>query len=662
MSMALLVTVLVFRSKTAFLELPHVICTVSSFLDSSVDLSLQQACAFHSLALLDRIWNSSDVYGIRNNVTDGTWTLRRFLRTDKYYRQHLFTLCMQEAVAGQDLELVKWLSIHFQGATVTFDTVAKACQAGAMEILELFKENDRFSLEETDTGLDIEWGGLAMSAAVLGGYSDLVQWLPEPSSHSFYDMETALKSAVKMGVISTAEWLGKRVERWPESTDDSVLSLAAEGRLDVLQWLETRGIVSQRVDGIVLLVVAAAENGHLKLVRWLMDSVLKRRSSIKQTCIAAGVATFSIHAAAAHGHLTVARFLHVLTRALVNGQVIEIMSRTKINSFQRLFWQQLDHPKYKICKVSAETMVKAVENGFLGVVQWLVEVYSGDPINRFQYKMRQGLICVLSMDVAAINGQLHVLRYLHSLQTSGVSGLECTLCAMDGAAANDHLEVVKWLHVNRHEGCSSSAMDKAAASGHLDIVKWLHENRREGCTESAMNTAALNGHLEVVKWLHCNRSEGCTAQAMDGAAQAGHLDVVKWLHQHRTEGCSTSAMDGAAESGALNVVKWLHTNRFEGCTTRAMDGAAEKGHLKVVQWLHANRFEGCSSRALFAAAVSNHFEVVMFLHFQCHAECSEEIAHELVERNNYDMYKWILQHYPDIPDIIPGDWPMRYYE
>ncbi|KAG1688399.1 hypothetical protein DVH05_003705 [Phytophthora capsici] len=382
MSRPLLAAVLVFRSKAAFLELPHVINSVSAFLDSSADLSLRQACMFHSLALLDRIWNSSDVYGIRNI----------------------------EAVAGQDLGMTKWLSARFQGATVTFDTVEKACAVGAREILELFKENDNFSLEETDVGLDIEWGGLAMSAAVLSGHSDLVQWLPDPSPHSFYDMETALKAAVKMGDIPTAEWLGKRV-RWPENTDDSVLSLAAEGRLDILQWLETRGIVSQRIYGVVLLVVAAAVNRRLEVIRWLMDSILKRGSSIKQTCIAAGVATLSIHAAAAHGHLDVARFLRGLNRALVNGRVVEIMNRKQINSFQRLFWQQLDHPKYEVCKVSGKTMVKAMENGFLDVLQWIVEVYGGYPTKTFQYKMRQRFDCVLSMDVAAINGQLPILRF-----------------------------------------------------------------------------------------------------------------------------------------------------------------------------------------------------------------------------------------------------------
>ncbi|KAL3659820.1 hypothetical protein V7S43_015122 [Phytophthora oleae] len=72
----------------------------------------------------------------------------------------------------------------------------------------------------------------------------------------------------------------------------------------------------------------------------------------------------------------------------------------------------MDHPRYEVSKVSGKTMVKAVENGFLGVVQWLVGVYGGDPTNKFQYKMRQGLVRVRSMDVAAINGQLHVFQYL----------------------------------------------------------------------------------------------------------------------------------------------------------------------------------------------------------------------------------------------------------
>jgi hypothetical protein len=56
--------------------------------------------------------------------------------------------------------------------------------------------------------------------------------------------------------------------------------------------------------------------------------------------------------------------------------------------------------------------------------------------------------------------------------------------------------------MNRREGCTGWAMNLAAANGHLEVVKWLHANRREGCMMDAMEYAARNGHLEVVKFLH----------------------------------------------------------------------------------------------------------------------------------------------------------------
>ena len=68
-----------------------------------------------------------------------------------------------------------------------------------------------------------------------------------------------------------------------------------------------------------------------------------------------------------------------------------------------------------------------------------------------------------------------------------------------------------------------NVMDLAAMNGHLEVVKWLHHNRTEGCTKCAMHYAARNGYLQIVKWLHLNRTEGCTYDAMDYAAKNGHI-------------------------------------------------------------------------------------------------------------------------------------------
>lgn len=55
---ALLVAVLLFRSKTKFTDLPHVVTAVSLFLDTSVEQTLDTACQFGSVYLLDRIWTA----------------------------------------------------------------------------------------------------------------------------------------------------------------------------------------------------------------------------------------------------------------------------------------------------------------------------------------------------------------------------------------------------------------------------------------------------------------------------------------------------------------------------------------------------------------------------------------------------------------------------
>ncbi|KAJ0412050.1 hypothetical protein ATCC90586_004596 [Pythium insidiosum] len=214
-----------------------------------------------------------------------------------------------------------------------------------------------------------------------------------------------------------------------------------------------------------------------------------------------------------------------------------------------------------------------------------------------------------ALDLAATNGHLEMVRYLHETRSEGGS-----VAAMDGAARHGHLHVVEFLHAHRDEGCTTAAMDQAAANGHLAVVRFLHEQRQEGCTTAAMNLAAKHGHLDVVRFLHERRDEGCTTSAMDDAASAGHLAVVQFLHAHRDEGCTVAAMNQAAIHGHLAVVEFLHRHRQEGATERAMDGAAAQGHADIVRFLHENRDDGCTEVAMDEAASHGHLEVVRFLH------------------------------------------------
>ncbi|KAE9008216.1 hypothetical protein PR001_g16762 [Phytophthora rubi] len=177
----LLAVVLLFRSKGAFSDLPHVVNSVSLFLDSSVELPLCEACKLGSIKLLDRIWDSSENFAnCTHNFRMGTFTIRKFIRTDKHYRQHQFTFSMLIIVKEQNLEMVQWLADKFQGCRVIVDVVMAAAESGSTEILQFFYDQDNSSLDESlrvKMGLQVEWTGGALSSAASAGHGDVVWWL-----------------------------------------------------------------------------------------------------------------------------------------------------------------------------------------------------------------------------------------------------------------------------------------------------------------------------------------------------------------------------------------------------------------------------------------------------------------------------------------------------
>ncbi|OWY90567.1 hypothetical protein PHMEG_00041251, partial [Phytophthora megakarya] len=243
-------------------------------------------------------------------------------------------------------------------------------------------------------------------------------------------------------------------------------------------------------------LLKAAENGHLKIVRWLVERDLhnyrfKEEASeedeyfldiphMRVTALGAE-ASLSIHAAAINGHLDVAKYLRDHVEKAVSKANKKRESHGKEATLLRLSsygFEKLAQP------VSNETMLQAAKNGHLEVVKWLYSEFGTDrDINLFDevsHRESEAFAMVLAMDAAAMNGHLDIVQYLHELSsahdanisrgqkrrktnlnnTNIVSGdrqmqhamIKCTSEAMDGAAANNHLEMVKWLRANRDEG------------------------------------------------------------------------------------------------------------------------------------------------------------------------------------------------------------------
>ncbi|KAJ8566148.1 hypothetical protein ON010_g6977 [Phytophthora cinnamomi] len=182
--------------------------------------------------------------------------------------------------------------------------------------------------------------------------------------------------------------------------------IAAKG---ILKCLSKGGRLDEAV------VVKTAGNGHLHVVRWLMDPVLRETQPLETL---GGEDVFTIHAAAINGHVEVAEYLREQTKALSGKEQ----------------------------RSPAKTMTSAAENGHPEVVRWLYEEFGEDPeIDLFNCGKRRRSVSATAMDAGARNGHLEVLAYLHELQQSltvmpenarereNLASPQCTEAAMDAA-------------------------------------------------------------------------------------------------------------------------------------------------------------------------------------------------------------------------------------
>jgi hypothetical protein len=537
--------------------------------------------------------------------------LRRLLQREKsanspldpYYRDWIFNRGVSKAAKGGDLDVVKWLMTEYSPRTVVTLGVEAAAAGGHLHVLEWLYECD----VEHGTAL---FGQREMLFAAREGHLDVLQWL-----HDKCRVSPALQC-----VVSPAALLS--YERWFERLQ----AAADNGHLKVVRWVaeETdRAIRSPHGDNAspafhLLQLTRIAANGHLHVLEYLHGQAF--------VWLKLSPSPYTASAAVENGHFNILQWVmdHDLVDA--NSQLKCMVMVAARGDLHVLQWMH----ETKRINVDTKVVVEAAKNGHLHILKYLHEIVSDGEI-----------FTVDAMNQAAANGHLEVVQWLHFNRTEG-----CTTVAMYAAAVHGHLEVVKWLHSNRTEGCNSIAMDRAAANGHLDVVQWLHVNRSEGCASFAFGGAAGNGHLEVVKWLHENRTERFGRFAVQAAAMNGHVHVLRWLHANRTEDCGPIAMDYAAERGHLDAIKWLHCNRTEGCTADAMDMAAARGHLDVVKWLHFHRNEGCTTLAMDAAARFGRFEVMLFLHENRSEGCSTKAFVNAVLVENLDMLHWLAANYP----------------
>ncbi|RLN80470.1 hypothetical protein BBJ28_00001326 [Nothophytophthora sp. Chile5] len=492
-----------------------------------------------------------------------------------FYRRWIFNAATELATSRGDLTALQWLAESYLPDAFMTAAVEAAATSGYVHILEWLFERQRDRCY---------WGGMELCGALENNHAEVVEWLRMHAIPRAECVRMVLRSAAEAGNLVAVQWLcgeynadaedafvhaqrscewatarwllanceppgdlidwsaaaadgalaylqfahscfPEAVAEWSSAQGEPVaVAAAANGRLDVLQWLhsELRVKLTERA------MREAAQNGHLNVVQWLHANNCEH------------IDASTMDGAALCGHFEIVRWLHDNRNEECSGIVMYWAAGG--GHLEIVQWL---HPRLtEACTTS--TMNLAARNNRKDVVQWL-------------HEHRSEGCTPAAMDSAAEAGHLEMVQWLHTHRKEG-----CTTEAMDRAAAAGHFDVVKWLHVNRSEGCTTWAMDRAAASGQLEVVKWLHDNRREGCTTVAMNSAATDGHLDVVKWLDANRSEGCRVDTMARAAKNDHLEVVKFLHKNRGEVNAQFAMTSAIEFGRFEVAQYL---REEGKAT-----------------------------------------------------------------------------------------------
>ena len=368
----------------------------------------------------------------------------------------------------------------------------------------------------------------------------------------------------------------------------------------------------------------ATQNGHLLLVRYLVDEVGCRMTLDEHGRSPA-------YLAAAGGHLDILKYL-------IEEKGADPRFRTSKG------WKTA-----RFTVPPGRSLVHiASGKGFLHVVRYLVEYHGCDP----SCKDDTG---ITPLHLACNQGHTDIVSYL-------ITEAQCdpNLTSEDGrtclhvASYGGRLDVIKYLHINhtcqiKLDSYRWTPLHCAASQGAIDILKYLIEDmncklKSETLGEiTPLHCACENGHLDVVRYLvdthHCDPlcPDEDKQTPLHRAAAKGKLEVVNYFARiyitHQSElmknNFSNTPLHLAALNGHLEVIKIFIENMkcypyLEGEYWRTpLHHACENGFLDIVKYytdtlncpdqrelLVKDKF---SYLPLHLAALNGHLEVVKFL-------------------------------------------------
>lgn len=367
------------------------------------------------------------------------------------------TRAMDSAAARGDLSMVRFLHAH-RSEGCTYAALVAAAALGSLDVVRYLHEH----------GLVHQGSAHAMDGAAARGHCEIVWYLHKHRTEGC--STAAIDGAAKRGYLEIVRFLHEH---------------------------RTEGCTTKAMDH-------AAKNGHLEVVKYLHEHRTE------------GCTTVAMDSAAENGHVEIVRFLHEHRREGCTTKALHSAVDNKHNDIVRM----LSEERTEGAMPRSIDAVAACGN--LETVQLLVANWQ---------RNKRSVHLKSAMNVAARSGHLDVVRFLDEVSVkSGEDVLDRVASRDDSSKNGGEIRV----------DCTSMAMDLAAVNGHVDVVRFLHDHRNEGCTFRALQGAAARGYVSVVAFLLANRPLECgdelaMAAALRKALARGHEAVVMVLREHLHE-------------------------------------------------------------------------------------------------------------------------------
>lgn len=332
-------------------------------------------------------------------------------------------------------------------------------------------------------------------------------------------------------------------------------------------------------------------------------------------------------------HMSVVRYLYNSSpnSSLVHKHVLSYMIENDDMHLSKF----LSEINPDVLDITDECIELASRCGKLDIVKKLHEYSLG--VNR---KSNRSVI------IAASQGNCEIVEYLcdngYEVHLENDAALEYD-DALDMAAINGHLNVVMFLHeygININ-GMYHQPLISACAHGHFHIVKYLIENGADYkiCIQRCLYIAVINHHFNISEYLielgaDVNYSNGELLRDLCGR---GNLIGVKYMIGNGADiycrgnniipAGIVSALDCAAFNGHEVIVKYLceHNANINNYGDIALNYAIYSNHLNIVKYLVKNN-----------ANVNGYNNLALEYTFK--ASCKSQILKYLIENGADTQY------------------------